>query len=41
MNQDMDMGGYGDQRGDMFGFWILGTYNPRIIVLIEETKWII
>ena len=34
---DIDLGVYGDQRGGMFGYWILGTYNPRIITLKEET----
>ena len=32
---------YKDQRGDMFGDWIVGTYTPRIIALKEETKHII
>lgn len=34
---DIDLGVYGDQRGDMFGYWILGTYNHRIITLKKET----
>lgn len=25
------MGVYKDQREDMFAYWILGTYKPRII----------
>lgn len=41
MNKDIDMGVYGSQRRDTFGYWILGTYNPRIMGFIEETKWII
>ena len=32
---------YKDQRGNMFGDWVLGTYTPRILALKEEAKCII
>lgn len=39
MNKDIDMGVSGDQRREMCGYWILGVYNPRIIIVTKETKW--